>query len=60
LNQGELKSLQDLLLKDKKKTTAKKVRFVFMKSAGHPVVKEVTVSEILLEVIRQTQEDLHG
>lgn len=55
-----LKSFRELLLSDKKKTSSSKLRFVFLKSPGHPIIQEVSVDEILMEILRQHEEGLHG
>lgn len=41
------------LEQDKKKTTSKKLRFIFLKTPGRPVISEISLSEMLLEVRRQ-------
>lgn len=55
-----LKDFRRLLLSDKKKTSSLSLRFVFLKSPGKPVVEDVTVDEILIEMCRQQEEGLHG
>lgn len=52
-----LKTMQNLLLSDKKKTTAKKLRFVFVKKPGQGVITEVSVDELLIEICRQKEEE---
>jgi 3-dehydroquinate synthase len=42
-----------LLLGDKKKTTGKKMRFVFLRKPGSFVIQEVSVDDILKEIRRQ-------
>lgn len=42
-----------LLLKDKKRTREERLRFVFVKRMGKPVIREVSVDEIVAEVQRQ-------
>lgn len=55
-----LKDFRRLLLSDKKKTTSADVRFVFLKAPGKPVIQEVGVDDILIEMCRQHEEGLHG
>lgn len=55
-----LKEFRRLLLSDKKKTGSTKMRFVFLKAPGKPLIQEVTVDDILVEICRQTEEGLHG
>lgn len=43
------------LLQDKKRTGGSKVRFVFLKDVGRPVIREVTVDEIVREARRQKE-----
>lgn len=57
---GALKEYRRLLLSDKKKTHSSTLRFVFLKKPGQCVIKEVTVDEILIELCRQKEEELHG
>lgn len=52
-----LKNMQSLLLSDKKKTSAKKLRFVFLKKPGQGFISEVTVDELLIEICRQKEEE---
>ncbi|KYG66297.1 hypothetical protein AZI86_04370 [Bdellovibrio bacteriovorus] len=54
-----LKDFRQLLLSDKKKTSSTKVRFVFLKSPGKPVIQEVSVDDILVEICRQFEEDTY-
>lgn len=55
-----LKDFRKLLLSDKKKTRSETLRFVFLKKPGQCVVREVTVDDILVEICRQKEEELHG
>lgn len=55
-----LKDFRQLLLSDKKKTSSTYVRFVFLKAPGKPVVQEVSVDDILVEICRQFEEDTYG
>ena len=55
-----LKDFSQLLLSDKKKTSSTKVRFVFLKAPGKPLIQEVSVDDILIEICRQCEEGLHG
>jgi len=41
------------LEQDKKKTSSKKLRFVFLKNPGKPVIAEVPLAEIIPEIARQ-------
>ncbi|MBX2987711.1 MAG: hypothetical protein KF802_07415 [Bdellovibrionaceae bacterium] len=45
--------VKGLLLKDKKRTAGDKLRFIFLKKPGQPVIREVGVDEILRELKRQ-------
>lgn len=54
-----LKSFRTLLLSDKKKTSSSVLRFVFLKKPGQCVIQEVSVDEILMEVCRQQEDELH-
>lgn len=60
VKESVFKDFKHLLLQDKKKTRSQTLRFVFIKKPGHCVIREVTVDEILLEIHRQKEEDLHG
>lgn len=46
-------SFMHYLEQDKKKTSAKKLRFVFLKSPGKPVIAEVPLVEFIPEIARQ-------
>ncbi|MFS4458597.1 hypothetical protein [Bdellovibrio sp. HCB2-146] len=54
-----LKKWNQLLLQDKKKNSSRRLRFIFMKKVGQPVIKEVSVDEILMELCRQKEDELH-
>lgn len=60
VKESVLKDYKRLLLHDKKKTKSQTLRFVFIKKPGQCVIREVTVDEILVEICRQKEEDLHG
>lgn len=45
--------LREYLLKDKKRTKRQSLNFVFLISPGKPVVKSVTIQQIVTEAIRQ-------
>lgn len=45
--------MRRLLLQDKKRTKKSLLRFVFLRGIGEPVIREVSVDEILAEVRRQ-------
>jgi 3-dehydroquinate synthase len=45
--------VRSLLLQDKKRTKGTKVRFIFLKDLGRPVIWEVQVEELLKELKRQ-------
>lgn len=60
---GDDRSLRDtrgLLMKDKKKTKSQTLRFVFLRKPGQCVIREVLVDEILMEVLRQKEEERNG
>ncbi|MGZ3774940.1 MAG: 3-dehydroquinate synthase family protein [Bdellovibrio sp.] len=59
VKESVFKDFKSLLLKDKKKTTSIKLRFVFLKKPGQCIVQEVTVDEILMEICRQKEEELY-
>ena len=44
---------QNYLQQDKKKSNARKLRFIFLKKPGHPVIQEVGLHEFSPEIIRQ-------
>jgi 3-dehydroquinate synthase len=46
-------SFMHYLEQDKKKTSSKKLRFVFLKSPGKPVIAEVPLTEFVPEIARQ-------
>lgn len=52
-----LEALKTQMLGDKKKTQSQKLRFIFLKKPGQPVVREVSVNEILIEVCSQIEEE---
>lgn len=54
-----LKKWSQLLLQDKKKNSSRKIRFIFLKKPGTPHIEEVSVDEILMEICRQKEDDLH-
>lgn len=54
-----LKKWSQLLLQDKKKNSARKLRFIFLKKPGVAHIEEVSVDEILMEICRQKEDDLH-
>jgi 3-dehydroquinate synthase len=60
IKSNDLKEYRRLLLSDKKKTKAATLRFVFVKKPGHTVIQEVSVDDILIEICRQREEELHG
>lgn len=45
--------IRKLLLKDKKRTSKRLLRFVFVRKMGKPLIREIGVDEILAEVARQ-------
>lgn len=45
--------LRSLLNRDKKRTKGPSLRFIFLKSPGQPVIREISVEKILSEVQRQ-------
>ncbi|WP_413582730.1 hypothetical protein [Bdellovibrio sp. HCB288] len=57
---SDLAEYRRLLLSDKKKTKAATLRFVFVKKPGKTVIQEVTVDDLLIELCRQREEELHG
>ncbi|WP_374029297.1 hypothetical protein [Bdellovibrio bacteriovorus] len=57
---SDLKEFRHLLLSDKKKTKAQTLRFVFIKKPGACIIREVSVDDILIELCRQKEEELHG
>ncbi len=59
-NAGVLRAWRKLLLRDKKKSSAQKLRFIFLIAPGKPVVKDVFVDEVLLELCRQQEEELYA
>ncbi|MNL69525.1 hypothetical protein D3C87_1943950 [compost metagenome] len=59
VRESVLKKWNQLLLQDKKKNSSRRLRFIFLKKVGHPVIKEVSVDEILMELCRQKEDELH-
>ncbi|WP_413585480.1 hypothetical protein [Bdellovibrio sp. HCB274] len=57
---SDLNEYRRLLLNDKKKTKAATLRFVFVAKPGKTVIKEVSVDDLLIELCRQREEELHG
>lgn len=55
-----LRDYRKKLLSDKKKTSAQILRFVFLKKPGQCVIRDVSVDDILMEVCRQQDDELHG
>lgn len=51
----KIKQPQKFLLQDKKISSDKKIRFVFLKSPGKPVIESVSVQEMIAEMTRQSQ-----
>lgn len=45
--------IRGLLLQDKKRTRGLSLRFIFLRDVGRPVIREVSVDEVLAEVQRQ-------
>lgn len=45
--------IRQLLLKDKKRTREEALRFIFLKKMQQPMIREVSVEELVLEVQRQ-------
>lgn len=45
--------LKALLLQDKKRTQKTDLRFIFLKAVGKPMIREISVSDLLVEVKRQ-------
>lgn len=54
-----LKKWSQLLLQDKKKNSSRKIRFIFLKKPGTSHIEEVSVDEILMEILRQKEDELH-
>lgn len=54
-----LRDFRRLLLNDKKKTSSTLLRFVFLKAPGKPIVEEVSVDEIIMEIRRQQEEGIY-
>nr|BFD64371.1 hypothetical protein BdHM001_30520 [Bdellovibrio sp. HM001] len=52
-----LKDFRRQLLSDKKKTSSSDLRFVFLKKPGQCVIREVPVDEILMEIVRQKEDE---
>lgn len=52
-----LKTLKNQLLGDKKKTHNQRLRFIFLQKPGKPIVREVSVDEILIEVCSQLEDE---
>lgn len=50
---SKLKNTENLLKQDKKMTGNSQIRFIFLKSPGHPVIEKVKIKEIVAEVKRQ-------
>lgn len=57
--ESALRDYRKKLLSDKKKTSSQTLRFVFLKKPGQCVIREVGVDEILMEVCRQKEDELH-
>ncbi|MEN0060167.1 MAG: hypothetical protein AAGB31_15115 [Bdellovibrio sp.] len=55
----DLNEFSRLLLSDKKKTKAQTLRFIFLQSPGRCVIQEVTVEEVIKEMVRQQEAALH-
>ncbi len=51
----KIKQPQKFLLQDKKISTNRKIRYVFVKSPGRPVIESVSVQELIAEMARQAQ-----
>jgi 3-dehydroquinate synthase len=60
IKSNDLKEYRRLLLSDKKKTKAATLRFVFVQKPGKTVIQEVGVDDLLIEICRQREEELHG
>ncbi|QLY25123.1 hypothetical protein [Bdellovibrio sp. KM01] len=60
IKSNDLKEYRRLLLNDKKKTKAATLRFVFLQKPGKTVIQEVSVDDLLIEICRQREEELHG
>ncbi len=45
--------LRDFLIQDKKAIDGNKIRFVFLKGVGKPVVQAVSVDDVVMEAVRQ-------
>lgn len=56
------RQLESLLLQDKKRSGRQTLRFVFLKSIGRPLIRDVKVSALVAEVQRQRRllRGLHG
>lgn len=52
----KIKKPEEVLLKDKKRTSAKKIKFVFLKKVGYPLLKEITVKDLVSEWNRQAHQ----
>lgn len=48
-----VKKIESLLLQDKKRSGKGRLRFIFLKAPGKPVIREIPVREIIAEVERQ-------
>lgn len=51
----QLKHAEKYLSQDKKRVSGGKIRFIFLERPGKPVIREVTVPQILKEIERQSQ-----
>ncbi len=60
IKSNDLKEYRRLLLSDKKKTKAATLRFVFVQKPGKTLIQEVGVDDLLIEICRQREEELHG
>ncbi|WP_413292502.1 hypothetical protein ACLSU7_13945 [Bdellovibrio sp. HCB185ZH] len=60
IKSSDLNEYRRLLLSDKKKTKAATLRFVFVQKPGKTVIQEVGVDDLLIEICRQREEELHG
>ena len=51
-----MKNVQQILLQDKKMTSKQNIDFVFVRKLGSVILKSISVSDIIKEILRQQQE----
>jgi len=57
LQQGlrRLRNPENILIKDKKRTAGKNLRFIFLKGLGKPIIKTVSLKDLMIEMRRQAR-----